>query len=63
MDILDKVSKYKTPLTIDEQYELKGELLSALLRIRRLENGREELTRLIQELMREREAERGDKKN
>jgi len=45
--------QYKTPLTLDEQYELLGELWSARVRIQRLEAGRVELTRLIQELLKE----------
>jgi hypothetical protein len=53
-DILwDKVIKYKTPFTLVEQLELRGMLLSALIRIRRLEEGREELTRMVQELIKE----------
>jgi len=45
--------KYKTPLTLDEQFELLGELMSAQAKIKRLEEGRERFTKLIQELMRE----------
>jgi len=45
--------QYKTPLTLDEQYELLGELWSARVRIKRLEAGRVELTKLIQELLKE----------
>lgn len=45
--------QYKTPLTLDEQYELLGELWSARVRIKRLEAGRVEMTRLIQELLEE----------
>jgi len=45
--------QYKTPLTLDEQYELLGELWSARVRIQRLEAGRVELTKLIQELLKE----------
>lgn len=51
-------NRYKLPLTPDEQQEILGKLLSAQAkieelcqRIQRLEQGREELTALVQELM------------
>jgi uncharacterized protein YlxW (UPF0749 family) len=52
MKKIESETKYKIPLTL-EQFELLGELRSAQAKIKMLEEGRENLTRLIQELMRE----------
>ena len=53
MDIFEYEIKYKTPLTLDEQIELRGELLSALAKITRLEQGIKDLNDLVQSLMKE----------
>lgn len=53
MQRIEPEIKYKTSLTLDEQFELFGELFSAKTKIKRLEECREELTKLIQELMKE----------
>lgn len=52
---LNTIAKYKTPLPLEAQYELKGELLSALVKVQRLERGREMMVDLLQELMKEAE--------
>lgn len=50
--------RYTLPLTCDEQQELLGELMSARAKVRRLwqrvqllEEAREELTKMVQEIM------------
>lgn len=59
--------EYKVPLDIDQQHELKGELLSALLELRRREDdifqykdALEDLTKLIQELFAELEVKNAE---
>lgn len=52
---LNTIAKYKTPIPLEAQYELKGELLSALVKVQRLERGRELMVDLLQELMKDAE--------